>query len=188
MQLTVLPGRECGECHVCCEALTVDSAEFQKHGGCQCVHALPDRNCGIYANRYPVCRQFECGWRIFKWVRQSLRPDRSGVLVSPFGEPDTGPAKAQGIVIYLLEPGALDAEGLAETVAAAIAGGVEVMVGVHGPPGQTSNYVSVTEEIRGAVRARDKRAVLDVLRQAREWGLGMKFEPVVLPDRSGAKP
>ncbi len=184
MELNVLPARECGECHVCCEALTVDSREFQKHGGCACVHALPDQSCGIYASRYPVCREFECGWRIFKWVRPSLRPDRSRVLVSAFGE--FGPAENQGIVVYLLEPRALEAEGLAETVAAAVAAGVPVMVGVPGPPGHSFGYVSVTDEIRNAVQARDKPAVLHILSRAREWGLAVKTEPVVLQDRTNA--
>ena len=182
MQLNVLEGRECGDCHVCCVALTVDSPEFQKHSGCTCVHALPDLRCGVYPSRYPVCRAFECGWRIFKWVRPTLRPDRTGVLVTAYGESGTA---GQGVVIYLLEPGALEAEGLAETVAAAVAGGVPVMVGIPGPPGHTYGFVGVTDEISGAVRARDKPAVLRILAEAREWGLGVQTEPVVLANPTG---
>lgn len=182
MQLNVLEGRECGECHVCCVALTVDLPEFQKHSGCACVHALPDLQCGVYANRYPVCREYECGWRLFKWVRPTLRPDRAAVLVNAFGEAGSG---EQGVVIYLLAPEALAAEGLAETVAAAVAAGVPVMVGVPGPPGHTYGFVGITDEISGAVQARDKAAVLDILAAARERGLAVETEKVSLVGRLG---
>ncbi len=175
---TVLPGRECADCHVCCQVLTVDSPEFRKHGGCLCPHAREDASCGIYPDRFPICREFECGWRIFKWVRLSLRPDQSGVLISKFQDHAQG--AREGIIINLLSEAALEADGLAETVAAAVGAGAPVMVGVPGPPGHTFGYVEATDALQQAVQTRDKPWLLDILRQARDCGLAVERQPVTL--------
>src|SRR6266702_770795 len=77
----LVPGRECGNCNVCCVALTIDDEALQKAGGCRCPNSLPDKRCGIYETRPRTCSSFYCGWRLLKWVREPMRPDASGVLV-----------------------------------------------------------------------------------------------------------
>src|SRR5580693_3027169 len=77
----LVAGRECGPCNACCTALTIDDPDLQKVQGYRCKHSQRDGGCGIYAARPQTCQEFFCGWRRLKWVRETLRPDRSGVLV-----------------------------------------------------------------------------------------------------------
>ena len=77
----LVAGRECGTCNVCCVALTIDDPALRKAQGYRCRNATRDNGCTIYEDRPGTCRAFFCGWRRLKWVREPLRPDRSGVLV-----------------------------------------------------------------------------------------------------------
>lgn len=40
MQLDTIPGRECGECNVCCVALTIDDPALQKVQGYRCKNSV----------------------------------------------------------------------------------------------------------------------------------------------------
>ena len=181
MEQDILPGRECGGCNVCCVALTIDDPELQKVQGYRCKNAQADNSCAIYAARPRTCRDFNCGWRLLKWVRESLRPDRSGVLVRlHYGVAGKGGEAQQGVIFTLLNSRALKADGLAEFVAAAVAADVPVYVGIPGPPGHTSGQARVNDALTHAVQTRDKPAVLEVLRRARQQGLAGKYVPVKL--------
>lgn len=187
----LIAGRECGPCTVCCTALTIDEAELQKPQGYRCRHLSPHGGCGIYPTRPRTCRTFYCGWRVLKWVKEPLRPDRSGVLIMQHGEvsKQTG-RRSMGIMIGLLTPGSVKAEGLAETVAAAVAADVPVYVHIPGPPGFTAATARINEALRDAVLTRDKPGVLRILREIRNKGLSdkRKFIPVVLTGRGGGPP
>jgi hypothetical protein len=102
-----------------------------------------------------------------KWVREPLRPDRSGVLIRLHGEDSKTRGKQLGIALTLLTHAALKAEGLAETVAAAVAANVPVYFHEPGPPGHTAAIGRINEVLAGAVAAKDKAGVLEVLRQAK---------------------
>jgi hypothetical protein len=82
--MNLIPGRECGECTVCCTAPTINKPEIQKLSGATCRHctSLPSGGggCGIYETRPPVCRSFYCAWRTVDIFTEEWRPDRSGVL------------------------------------------------------------------------------------------------------------
>ncbi len=169
-----LPGRECDGCNVCCVALTIDEPELQKPQGYRCRNALPDNRCSIYSTRPDTCRRFNCGWRLLRWVRPTLRPDRSGVLIRLHGHPVDG----LGIIVTLLNRAALKADGLAETVAAAVAAGRPVYLHVPGPPGYTSGRARIDAELAGPVAAKNKAAVLDFLRQALRLGRDSKPVPI----------
>ena len=49
--------RKCGACTLCCTALAVP--ELDKPNGVPCKHLTPE-GCGIYEDRPPSCRAFEC--------------------------------------------------------------------------------------------------------------------------------
>ncbi len=176
---SLVPGRTCGPCNVCCVALTIDDPALHKAQGYRCRNARADNGCAIYDARPGTCRTFFCGWRQLRWVRDTLRPDTSGVLVqmhqnlSAAGGP--GP---MGVIVTLLTRAALQAEGLAETVAAAVAAGVPLTLQVPGPPGHTYGQAEINEVLAGPVRARDKAGVLEVLRRAQAMGRKGKHRPV----------
>ena len=180
----LVPGRECGSCNVCCYALTIDDPDMQKPQGYRCRNTLPDKGCAIYETRPQTCRSFFCGWRILKWVPNTLQPDQSGVLVRLHNEVarETG-VRTLGVVVTLLDGSALKAEGLAETVAAAVAAQIPVYLHVPGPPGHTASQARINEALEDAVVARDKAAVLEILRRARAMGKAGKHVPIKLKPR-----
>ena len=180
----LVPGRECGGCNACCVALTIDDPALRKIQGYRCPHSAPDKRCGIYATRPQMCRAFFCGWLQYGWVRETLRPDTSGVLIRPhYLVSQSAGTQRPGIMVALLTDAALKAEGLAETIAAAVFADVPVFLHIPGPPGHTAAEARIDEVLRPAVLARDKAAVLDILRRARAKGRAGKFKPVVLPAR-----
>lgn len=185
--LPLVEGRACGSCNVCCVALTINDAQLQKLPGHRCRHAQRDNSCGIYADRPRTCQEYYCGWRALKWVREGLRPDRSGVLVQLYGTiaQETGEPRL-GVMITLLNGASLRAEGLAETVAAAVAADIPVYLSVPGPPGHTAGRARINDVLREPVLRHDKPAVLAILREARKMGRKGDFVPVVLEPRPEA--
>jgi hypothetical protein len=77
--MTLIAGRQCGACTVCCVAPNIDKPEIQKMSGAACRHCLSG-GCDIYDTRPPVCRAFFCAWRTVEIFGEEWRPDRSGVL------------------------------------------------------------------------------------------------------------
>ncbi|MBW4093852.1 MAG: hypothetical protein HIU82_22580, partial [Proteobacteria bacterium] len=183
----LVPGRTCGGCNVCCVVLTIDDPELQKVQGYRCAHAQRDNGCGIYENRPRTCRVFHCGWRSLKWVREPLRPDRSGVLVQLQGEiSPTDGAKQLGVTFTLLNRAALKAEGLAESVAAAVAAGIPVFLAIPGPPGYTSARAKINAELEDAVGRKDKAGVLRILQDLYRTGRsGERRRIVITPGADG---
>lgn len=76
----LVPGRECGECTVCCLVPNIDKPEIQKPSGVACRH-LCEAGCSVHETRPPVCRSYFCGWRRLDILDESWRPDRSGVMI-----------------------------------------------------------------------------------------------------------
>lgn len=105
--------RTCGDCRACCITLGFqarrDESAFDKPFGEPCRHLI-QIGCGIYDERPPVCRRFECGWLQASNLPEALRPDRSGVLfaandlagIIPEGENYTA------IFAYELRAGAIE--------------------------------------------------------------------------------
>ena len=189
MEAELVAGRTCGSCNVCCVALTIDDPALQKVQGYRCKNTLPDKGCAIYDARPDTCRSFFCGWRRLKWVREPLRPDTSGVLVRLHNEVSTATGTARlGVAFTLLNNAALKAEGLAESIAAAVAADLPVFLHIPGPPGYTDAQVRINEVLREAVYARDKAAVLRILRQVRAKGRSGDHEPIVLSKPRSSSP
>ncbi len=185
----LIASRPCGNCNVCCVALTIDDPALQKVQGYRCPNARRDNGCAIYESRPETCRTFYCGWRQLKWVRQTLRPDLSGVLFRLHNEISSASGKkSSGIIVTLLTSAALKAEGLAESVAAAVAAGVPVYLHVPGPPGHTSGMVRLNDALGDAVHFKDKAALLEILRRLRAQGRQGETAPIVLARRGEPGP
>ena len=187
METNLVAGRTCGSCTVCCVALTIRDPALQKPQGIACHHLSKGGGCSIYETRPQTCRTFHCGWRHLKWVRETLRPDLSGVLVRlQQSAPDADGASRFGVAFMLLNRDALKAEGLAESVAAAVAADVPVQLNVPGPPGYTSGQARINEILADAVHFKDKAGVLKILRQAWKIGRSGQHRRIVLDvDKAG---
>ncbi len=74
-----LPGRECGDCAMCCKVF--DIAELRKPPGKMCEHAILGEGCSIHADRPKTCRQFFCGWRLDPNLGPEWKPDVSGLTI-----------------------------------------------------------------------------------------------------------
>ena len=164
-EMQLVAGRNCGTCNVCCVALTINEPPLlQKVQGIRCKNLQPDHLCAIYDSRPETCRSFFCGFRYLRWVKDTLRPDVSDVLVRMQQEKPGSPyASKIGVVFMLLSPAALKAEGLLESIAAGVMGDVAV-------------YVVIT---------RDRPGMLKLLRQAYAAGRGGKREAVTFKRITG---
>lgn len=177
----LVAGRECGDCNACCIYLTINDTELQKVQGVRCHNALPDNRCTIYQRRPHTCRTYYCGWRLLKWVRTTMRPDVSNVLVRLQHESKNSTSKHPfGVIFTLLNRSALKAEGLAESIAAGVAADVPVYLNIPGPPGYTSGQARINEVVADAVLLRDKPALLRILRQAHSRGRHGNHRKIVL--------
>jgi hypothetical protein len=71
----------CGDCSVCCEALTFDIGAMRKLSGVMCPHCRPRHGCSVYDTRWDICRAYLCGWRHLG-LPDEWRPDQSEILIS----------------------------------------------------------------------------------------------------------
>ncbi len=166
MEQQLVPGRSCGSCNVCCVALTIDDPALRKAQGFRCRNAQADNGCAIYANRPETCRTFYCGWRLLRWLPDALRPDQTKVLVQLLEEPDAAGTMGYSLVFTMLTRAGLAADGLAESVAAAIRAEIPTYLTIPGPPGFTSSQGKINEVFEEAVRAKNKAGMLALLREA----------------------
>jgi len=97
-----------------------------------------------------------------------------------YDKPDAAGQRRLGLMMTLLTNAALKAEGLAETVAAAVAAELPVFLHVPGPPGHTASTARLNDVLRDAVMTKNKPAVLEILRQARAKGRKGDHKPIVL--------
>ena len=186
MEQGLVPGRSCGSCNACCISLTIDDPALQKAQGYRCRNAQKDGGCAIYESRPQTCRTFFCGWRQFKWVHEAMRPDVSHVLTRLRRVVAKDGSRQVGVAFMLLDRAALKAEGLAESVAAAVAADIPVYLNVPGPPGYTSAIAQVNDVLQDVVCNKDRAGLLEVLRRARQQASAGKFVPITF-GRAGTR-
>lgn len=81
----LVPGRECGDCVACCEALRIEDPQVGKPAGVLCRHNS-GTGCSIHATRPQICRAWFCLWRRIDAMPEEARPDRCGVIFCLEGE------------------------------------------------------------------------------------------------------
>lgn len=79
---SLVQDRDCGECMVCCEHLSISSPNFHKPADVLCSNCIINQGCQIYETRPNVCRTWHCLWRRVEAIPQELRPDQSGIIFS----------------------------------------------------------------------------------------------------------
>lgn len=77
----IAPGRDCGNCSMCCKLLHV--IELDKPANQWCEHCRPGRGgCSIYDTRPHICRNFACGWLMSATVGPEWYPLLSHMILS----------------------------------------------------------------------------------------------------------
>jgi hypothetical protein len=133
--LTLVPGRDCGGCTVCCVALRIDDPGLKKPAGTACPH-LGVGGCGVYDTRFAICRTWMCGWRLQPELDDSWRPDLSGVLLIP--EPADRPGYAVlGYKVQLADKAALASAEVLNKLCGYIAAATPIWLSVADYPTKT---------------------------------------------------
>jgi uncharacterized cysteine cluster protein YcgN (CxxCxxCC family) len=78
--VSLVPGRRCGECSLCCKLIRVDA--FTKAPGIWCTHCAPGNGgCRIYDSRPAECRDFHCAWMSSPSLGEEWRPSRCKLVL-----------------------------------------------------------------------------------------------------------
>ena len=75
---TLVEGRQCGACYVCCEVSAIQDPGLLKPAYTLCPHHKG--GCTVYETRFAICRSFHCLWRRLGGLDEDARPDKLGVL------------------------------------------------------------------------------------------------------------
>jgi hypothetical protein len=138
------PSKTCGECNLCCIELPIETPELHKNGQTPCSH-LTEKGCGIYDTRFPICRQFLCGWRLFPELDEAWRPDRSGILILQVPQvsiPKIYQPAGHGVQLLITGgEAAVTRPGFAEYVVDQVSRGVAVYLAATTPRALLNEYL-----------------------------------------------
>ncbi len=183
-QTRLVPGRECGDCKVCCVALPIDTPEIQKLSGAACRHCVAG-GCAVYQTRPPVCRSYFCAWRRAAEVPQDWRPDLAGILTE-IERNNPAPFAPIGYHLTLLgDPMEIIARrDLTDFLVAQVSSNVAVFMGLPGPRGhqgvrQRINTPEFVDALRTGSRAKIKIVLEDMVRRMQAHD----YVPVVIKHR-----
>ncbi len=189
--MTLIPGRDCGGCTVCCVWPTINKPEIQKLSGAACRHCTLG-GCGIYETRPPVCRSYYCAWRTVDIFSDDWRPDRSGVL--PYIETegiseDFDLSTGIGLMLVGHPLKIVRQKWFQDFVVTGVTSSVPLFLSLPGPRGHQAATVSLnTEQMLEAIaRGTVKDALEAVVKILRGW----VFQPAKITysgnDVSGAQ-
>jgi hypothetical protein len=171
--MTLVPGRDCGDCTVCCVYPTINKPEIQKLSGSACKHCTKG-GCAIYETRFPVCRSYYCAWRTVDIFGDDWRPDKSGVLpyvetegISDDFELSTG----IGLMLVGNPLKIVRQRWFQDFVVTGVMSSVPLFLSLPGPRGHQAATASLnTEEMLVAIkRQRVKDALEAVIKLLRCW-------------------
>ena len=165
--MELVPGRNCGECSVCCTVLDIDTPEFQKMPRIPCPHLGPGgHGCSIHETTYPVCRTYHCAWRYIEEMSEDWRPDRSGVLLE--FQTEGFPAqytKLPGLRITITGPRETVFDpSFATLLTTLIKAEIPATLSILAPPKHFPVGIFVNDELKAGVMARDSARIVATLR------------------------
>ena len=180
-ELPLAPGRDCGDCTVCCSTMNIDKPDVQKHSGVLCAHCVGG-GCAVYETRFEVCRTFHCGWRQMPKLDDGWRPDRSGVLIE-FQPLDRDVGYSLMLVGNPLKT--VRQQQVIDFVATNVSRNVPVWMTLPGPPGhQGAQSLMNTQAMRQAA-AGSRAQVKDLLEVALKRLQAYAFQPYVRTHHGG---
>ena len=171
--MELIPGRDCGDCTVCCTWPTINKPEIQKVSGATCKHCTGG-GCAIYETRFPVCRGYFCAWRTVDIFGEDWRPDKSGVL--PYVETE-GIAEdfdlSTGIGLMLVGHAAriVRQRWFQDFIITGVMNNVPLFLSLPGPRGHQAATVSLNtgEMVEAIRRGMVKEALEGALKILRGW-------------------
>jgi len=178
--MTLIAGRDCGDCTVCCVLPNIDKPEIQKVSGARCKHCT-GTGCAIYDTRPPVCRAWYCAWRTVDIFSEDWRPDKSGVLalVETEGIPENFEFST-GISLMLMDnPGKiLRQRWFQDFVVTGVMNSVPLFLSLPGPRGyQAATVFLNNQDMLDAIK---RGTVKDALEAALKILRGWTFAPAVI--------
>ena len=170
----LVPGRECGDCTICCSALNIDKPQVQKASGVLCRHCSGG-GCAIYQSRFEVCREFHCAWRQLPNMDEGWRPDRSGVFAE-FQLLDG----VTGLNLMLVGNPLkiVRQKWFQDFIVTGVMSSVPLFLSLPGPRGHQAATVSLNTE--QMVEAIGRGAVKDALEAVVKILRGWDFQPAVI--------
>jgi hypothetical protein len=116
-----------------------------------------------------------------------MRPDQCGVLVVTRATLEPGEARLAAIFVVLHE-NALAHDGLVPAVIAAVRQELRVVLSVPGPPGYCATRTDLSDELLMPVMMRDKREILEILRETYARAKAIERAPVVFGNVTSGSP
>ena len=175
--MTLIPGRDCGGCTVCCTWPTINKPEIQKLSGSTCRHCTGG-GCAVYDTRFPVCRSYYCAWRTVDIFDDAWRPDRSGVM--PYVETegiseDFDLSTGIGLMLVGHPLKIVRQKWFQDFVVTGVMNSVPLFLSLPGPRGHQAATASLnTEEMIDAIK---RGAVKDALEAVVKLLRGWDFQP-----------
>jgi hypothetical protein len=77
---TVVEGRSCGSCSMCCKTFEVPVLSKPAHQWC--THCKPGKGCGIWDARPEFCKDYHCFYMYEARMGDEWRPDRAKFIVN----------------------------------------------------------------------------------------------------------
>ena len=171
--MELIPGRDCGDCTVCCTALTINKPEIQKKSGLTCKNCTSG-GCAIYETRYPICRGFYCAWRNVDIFDEGWRPDKSGVM--PYVETegisqDFDLSTGIGLMLVGNPNRIVRQDWFQDFVVTGVMNSVPLFLSLPGPVGHNAATTSLnTDQMLDAIkRGTVKDALEAALKVLRNW-------------------
>ena len=159
----LVPGRECGDCKMCCTVPPIDEPGMQKQTNATCRHRLTG-GCDIYETRPLPCRTYFCGWRRLAFLEDDWRPDKSGVLIES-GTPTTvGP----GSMVLILVGNPLKTvreQGFLDFIRMCVEQKRVVFICLPGSRGQAKAAIALNIPEKQSTRSQIKLALEDAVRR-----------------------
>lgn len=165
---SLVEGRACGSCTVCCTALKIDEPDFKKLSGVTCSHCVNGVGCSIYDRRPNVCQAWHCGWRRYPWLSAEMWPQQSGILVRVRRVPEGAPPGTKpGLTFQVLTSQlALYETRVCNAVGTAILNAIPTYLGVSAPAGFEGRLVYLNDILEDALRRSDGAEIKRQLRRA----------------------
>jgi hypothetical protein len=178
--MTLIAGRDCGDCAVCCVLPNIDKPEIQKVSGARCKHCT-GTGCAIYDSRPPVCRAWYCAWRTVDIFSDDWRPDKSGVLalVETEGIPENFELTT-GISLMLTDNPAktVRQRWFQDFVVTGVMNSVPLFLSLPGPRGyQAATVFLNNQDMLDAIK---RGTVKDALEAALKILRGWTFTPAII--------